>query len=53
MELHQQTRLSSAGLEARLDLTFNPGGRASSTGVVQQQDYLSSVWLSKKDKLEH
>lgn len=52
MELHQ-SRLSSAGLELRPDLTFNLGGRATSTSVVQQQDYLSSVWLSKKDKLEH
>ncbi|KAG7314183.1 hypothetical protein KOW79_022679 [Hemibagrus wyckioides] len=50
MEIHHQSRLSSAGLETRPELTLNPGGRSS---VIQQQDYLSSVWLSKKEKMEH
>lgn len=30
-----------------------PGGASSVYSTVQQQDYTASVWLSRKEKLEH
>ncbi|KAL7855510.1 hypothetical protein AOLI_G00191140 [Acnodon oligacanthus] len=50
-------RLAPVGFEqlkGRLDLAPTAARPAASIySTVQQQDYLASVWLSKKEKLEH
>ncbi|KAL6466467.1 hypothetical protein MHYP_G00242710 [Metynnis hypsauchen] len=46
-------RLAPMGFE-RPDLAPTAARPAASVySTVQQQDYLASVWLSKKEKLEH